>query len=112
MKVLVDYKLLSPIGTDEFPCLGGHYMYYPPQGRNKPVAYAFALKVGISTNQTMLVKIPLSQEQELLAEQLFKKFKTCYPVSVKFKNIRCYYYEYGTATGYTANADTFEIEED
>lgn len=112
MKQLVNYKILSPIGTNEFPCFGGHHMFHTPKYKEKPFPYAFALKVGIKNNQTMLVKIPISKEQSVLTEQLFKKFDTCYPVSVKFKNLCCYYYEYGANTGYTATADKFEIQED
>lgn len=110
MKQLLTNINLSPIGTDEYPCFGAHHVFRSKDYKEKP--YAFALKVGIKNNQTMLVKIPISAEQALLAEMLRKKFDTCYPVSVRFKNLRCYYYEHGANTGYTATADKFEIQED
>ena len=110
MKQRPSYLSLSPIGTDEYPCFGAHHVFRSRDYKEKP--YAFALKVGIIDNMTMLVKIPISEEQSRLAEMLRNEFNTSYPVSVKFINLCCYYYEYGNNTGFTATAESFIIQEE
>lgn len=106
------HTTLSPIGTDEFPCTGAHLMYR--QTSSKPHPYCYALRVGIKKTDNcteMLVKIPLSDTQKRLAQELLQAFKCTYPVSVTFQNIQIRRYEINQKIIYSATADTFQITE-
>ena len=108
----VDFKDLSPIGTNAFPCFGAHYMQAPKQ--NTP--YAYALKVGIKKTEgvlDMLVKIPLSAYHKKKAKKLIEHLSNgSIPVTVAFKNIRCYQHNFDGKLIISATADSFKIMED
>lgn len=108
----VDYKSLSPIGTNEFPCFGAHYLQAPKQ----KTPYAYALRVGIQKTDSvldMLVKIPLSAHQKEKAKILIEHLSNgSIPVTVAFKNIRCHLHNISGKTIISATAESFEIQED
>lgn len=108
----VDYKILSPIGTNVFPCFGAHYLQAPKQ--KKP--YAYALRVGIKKTEgvlDMLVKIPLSAHQKETAKSLFEHLTNgSIPVTVAFENIQCYQHNFDGKIIISATADSFKIQED
>lgn len=104
---------LSPIGTDEFPCLGARHLFHRNGNDEKP--YCYALKVAIKETdgiKEMLVKIPLSEQQTLLAKAMYTQLFTRYPVTVVFDNLKIYRYQFPDKIVYTATADMFEIKGD
>ena len=111
--MLLENTHLSPIGTDEFPCLGAKHLFKSYVNDEKP--YSYALRVAISETdgiKEMLVKIPLSKQQALLANILCKQLFKRYPVTVVFENLKVYRYQFPDKIVYTATADRFGIKED
>lgn len=109
----IDYVTLSPIGTDEFPCLGAKHLFKSYGNGEKP--YCYALRVAIKETdgiKEMLVKIPLSKQQVQLAHELATELFKRYPVTVTFENLQIYRYQFPDKIVYTATATTFQIMED
>ena len=111
--MLLENTNLSPIGTDEFPCMGAHQMFHSYGNGEKP--YCYAVKVGIRKTEgvsEMLVKIPLSEGQKNMARKLNIQLHRMYPATVAFTNLKIYRYKFPDKIVYTATADKFEIRED
>lgn len=107
----IDYRKLSPIGTNEFPCMGAHSMWRPKE--DKP--YCYALRVGIKKTDDcldMLVKIPISDAQKKLKQDLLKHFYQTYPITVQFENLQIFKYQINSKIIYTGTADSVQILEE
>ena len=113
--IQVSYQSLSPIQTDEFPCIGTHTSYH--HVGKEPVPDHICVRVGINRDNPlqkhqMIIKLKLTSEHKSLKDALIQKLKNQYPVSVRFIGLRCYIYETETTCGYTGYAKNFEILEE
>ena len=113
--IQVSYQSLSPIHTDEFPCIGTHTSYH--HVGKEPVPDHICVRVGINPDNplhthSMIIKLTNTSEHKSKKDTLIQKLKTQYPVSVRFIDLRCYAYETNKDCGYTGYATDFEILEE